>query len=263
MKSLISSLLLFFLLLISATLVFAQNEQKRRLVLVQSEKPFPDKISEYESAQKAANEFALKYGYGSSFDVYVSDNGTYYFTVEIENLAGIDKLNELWSEVSKKADKAELQKVFDAFKGTVDYNTSDVYSTGKYSYVPKQPRTKPEDMNFNRWTFYNLKAYYDQEGLDAVLKEIRDTCETNNSDLAYGIYYKSLGGENNQLVTVEGAASQADYYQATAEFNTKLGEKIRPLWERFLTYVRDFHGIDCWYRPDLSLINAKSQEPKK
>ncbi len=252
-----------FLLLISAGLVFAQNEEEQRLVLFQSEKPFPAKISEYEAAQKAANEFARKYGFNLTVSVFESDNGTFYFLSDIQNYAALDRLRNLRNEVGVKADKAELKKTLGAFRGIVDYNTSDVYSPGKYSYAPKEAEKKSMSMKFNRWTFFNLYPYYDESGLREALREMMNFCEENNVEIAYDIYYKAFGGENNRLVIVEGADSQADYYHANAEFNKKFGKQVRPLWEKFLTFVKNYHGMDCWYRPDLSLIDERSRDSAK
>ena len=259
MKSLISSLslLLFFSLLLFSNNNFAQNEQKQNLIWVQFERALPSKVSEYEEAQKNANELFKKYMPSMQLYAYASENDTYYYIMEIENL---DDITKIISEIGMKADKDELQKVFTAFRDKVFSSEGEIYASDKeFSYEPKEPRIKPDEVKFERWTFFELNPYYDQDALNTCKKEMKEFFAKNNIAGGYALYNKVFGGNSNISVLSEQGKSRIDYLTYNNEWSKKYWKDFEPLYKKFMNFVKDYKIIDCWFRADLSVIKENTK----
>ncbi len=254
---------ILFGLLLSAFLsinqIFAQDEQeqkeqqqKQRLFLIQTEKPFQDKVSDYEITQKKVNGFIKKYNFNLNWYAYSTDDNTYYYVSEINNLSDIDKMNEEFDNNSTEESKKDFKVINDIFNGIVDYYVSEVFSLSTNSYYPKEPMTKPEDQKYYKQSIYFIKPYSEAK-LNNVLKEMKDFCEQNKIGLGYEIYSNVLGN-NNEIVFMEGAQSPDDYKQFMEDFNNKYSDQFKPIWDKFMSLVKDTKSMDCWYRPELSMI---------
>jgi hypothetical protein len=259
MKSLISSLslLLLFSLLLFSDNNFAQNEQKQNLLWVQYERALPSKVSEYEEAQKNANELFKKYMPSKQLYAYSSEDNTYYYFMEIENL---DDITKIINEIGTKASKDELQKLFAAFRDKVFSSEGEIYASDKeFSYEPKEPRIKPDEVKFERWTFIELNPYYDQDAFNAFKKEMKEFFEKNKISGGYEFYNKVFGGNSNICVLTEHGKSKIDYLTYSNEWYKTYWKDFEPLHNKFMNFVKDYKVIDCWYRPDLSVIKENKK----
>lgn len=259
MKSLIGSLslLLLFSLLLLSNNNFAQNEQKQKLLWVTTERALPSKVSEYEEAQKNVNELSKKYMLSMQVKAYSSENDTYYYIMEIENL---DDITKIFSEIMMRADKDELQKGFAAFRNKVFSTEGEVYVADKeFSYQSKEPRIKPEEVKFERWTFFELNPYYDQEAFNACKKEMKEFYEKNNIDFGYDFYNKVFGGNSNITVLVTRDKNRIDYLTYLNDWVNKYWKDFESLYNKFMTFVKDYKIVDCWFRADLSVIKENTK----
>lgn len=227
---------------------------------MQSERALPSKVFEYEDAQKNANEFFKKHMPEIQVYAYSSENDTYYYFMEIENLDDITKLYQSFSEMGMKADKDELQKVMGGFRDKVFSTESEVYAFEKeFSYEPKEPRIKPDEVGFERWMICEFKPYYDQEALNACKKEIKEFYEKNNIPGGYELYNKVFGGNGNISVLSEKGKDRIEYLTYENEWNNKYWKEFKPLYIKFMNFVKDYKIVDCWFRKDLSVISEKKQ----
>jgi hypothetical protein len=257
MKSLIASLslLLLFSSLLFTNNNFAQNEQKPNLIWVQSERALPSKVSEYEEAQKNGNEFFKKNFPTLQFYTYSSENDTYYYIMNIESLDDITKMYQSIYEIGMKSGKDEFQKLMGAFSDKVFSAESDVYAFDKeFSYEPKEPRIKPDEVKFVRWLILELKPYYDQDAFNACKKEVKEFYEKNNIAGGYASYNKVLGGNSNISVLSQQGKSRIDFLTYRNEWSKKYWKDFEPLYYKFMGFVKDYKIVDCWFRADLSVI---------
>ncbi len=261
MRSIISfSLLIVLFVMGSLNTAFSQNKQKPQLFLVQTERALPSKVFEYEEAQKNANEFFKKYMPAMKLYAYSSENDTYYYIMEIENLDDITKLFQSLSEAAMKAGKDALKKVFEAFKDKTFSLENEVYAYDKeYSYEPKEPRVKTEEVGFNRWTIFEYYPYYDEEALNACKKEIKEYFEKNNVPGGYQLYNKFFGGNSNISVMSESGKTRLDYLNYAKDWDQKYWEGFKPLYLKFMNFVKDYKIVDVWFKKDLSIINEKAK----
>ncbi len=239
------------------SIIFAQDEQeqeeqsqKPKYFLIQSEKPFPDKVSDYEATQKKVGAFIKKYNFDINWNAFSTDDHTYYYVSEINNLGDIDRMNEEFEKKSTEESKKDFQNINDSFNGIVDSYNTEVFMLSPNSYSPKEPITKPEYQKYYKQSIYFIKPYSEAK-LTAALKDIKDFCEQNNIGLGYEIYANVLGN-SNEIVFMEGAKSPEDYKQIMDELNSKYGDQFKPVWDKFMSLVKDTKSLDCWYRHDLS-----------
>ncbi len=259
MKSLIGSLslLLLFSFLLFSNNNFAQNQQKQKLLWVQYERALPSKVLEYEQAQKNANELFKKYMPSMQLYAYSSEDNTYYYFMEIENL---DDITKILQSISLKADKEELQKTFAAFRDKVFSSEGEVYAPDEeFSYKPKEPRIKPDEVNFERWTIIELNPYYDQEAFNVFKKEMKEFFEKNKISGGYEFYSKVFGGNIDMCVLTEQGKSKIDYLTYSNEWYKTYWKDFEPLHNKFMNFVKDYKIVDVGYRPDLSVVNTKTK----
>jgi len=262
MKSLIASLslLLLFSFLLVTNNNFAQDQQKQSLVWLQYERALPSKVSEYEEAQKNANEFLKKNLPTLQFYTYSSENDTYYYIMDIENLGDITKMYQSMNEMGMKAGKDKFQKVMEAFRDKVFSAESEVYASDKeFSYEPKEPRVNPDEVKFERWTFLELNPYYDQEALNSSKKEMKEFFEKNEIAGGYAFYNKVFGGNSNICALIEQGKNRIDYITYLNDWSKKYWKDFKPLYYKFMSFVKDYKIVDCWFRADLSIIKENTK----
>lgn len=244
----------------SASTTYSQNEQKQKMLWVQIERALPSKVFEYEDAQKNANEFFKKFWPSIQFYAYSSEDDTYYYFFEIENLDDITKLYQSIGEVNMKEGRDEMQKVMKAFRDKTYSMESEVYIYDKEnSYEPKEPRVKPEEVGFERWTMVEYYPYYDEEALNTCKKEIKEFYEKKNVPGGYQMYNKGFGGNSNISVMSENGKTRLDYLNYAKDWGDKYWEEFKPLYLKFMSFVKDYKIIDVWPRKDLSVVNTKTK----
>lgn len=261
MRSFFSIILLIALFIAgSINSTYSQNDQKPKLLWVQIERALPSKVFEYEEAQKNANEFFKKYLPSAQFYAYSSENDIYYYFFQIENLDNITKFYESVNEAVMKSGKDEMQKIMAAFRDKTYSAENEVYAYDKeYSYEPKEPRVKPEEVGFERWVIIEYYPYYNEEALNACKKEIKEFYEKNNVPGGYQMYNKVFGGNSNISVTSESGKTRLDYLNYAKDFGDKYWEGFKPLYLKFMNFVKDYKIVDVWNRKDLSIINEKTK----
>jgi hypothetical protein len=260
MRCFILFLLIATLLIIGNTnTVYSQAEEKPILLLVQSERTIPSKVFEYEDAQKNANEFIKKYLPSVQWDTYSSENDTYYYITQIQSLDDITKMFQEGSDLSGKAGD-EFQEMLESFRDKIFFNSQEVYVYDKKgSYIPKEPGIKPEDVGFERWTVYEYYPYCDQAALNASIKEIKEFFEKNNILGGYNVYNKYFGGNSYESVLSERYKNRGEFFTYWNEWNKKYWDEFKPLYIKFMSFVKDYKIIDVWPRKDLSIIKEKSK----
>jgi hypothetical protein len=239
---------------------YPQNDQKPKLLWVQIERALPSKVFEYEEAQKNANEFFKKYLPSAQFYAYSSENDIYYYFFQIENLDDITKFYGSVNEAVMKSGKNEMQKIIAAFRDKTFDMENEVYVYDKESsYEPKEPRVKPEEVGFERWTMFEYYPYYDEEALAACKKEIKEYFEKNNIPGGYQMYNKFFGGNSNISVMSESGKTRLEYLNYAKDWGDKYWEGFKPLYLKFMNFVKDYKIVEVWFRKDLSVVKEKSK----
>ena len=77
-----------------------------------------------------------------------------------------------------------------------------VTRSAKYSYMPKEPRLKPEDAKFIHWMFFHYKLENRKEIMD-ILSEWKKLYADKNIKNGYNIWLIELGLDNNMMALTE------------------------------------------------------------
>jgi hypothetical protein len=193
------------------------------------------------------------------WDTYSSENDTYYYITQIQ---GLDDLAKMYREIGEATIKGgdEFQKMMGSFKDKLFSNEQEIYVYDKEgSYIPKEPRIKPEDVGFERWAVFEYYPYSDQAALTACIKEIKDFYEKNKVTSGYNVYNKYLGGNSNISVISDVGKDRVEYFTYQNEWNKKYWEEFKPLYIKFISFIKDYKIIDVWPRKDLSIVKEKSK----
>jgi len=125
--------------------------------------------------------------------------------------------------------------------------------SAQYSYVPKEPRLKPEDAKFIHWMFFHYKLENRKEIMD-IMKEWKKLYEDKGIKNGYSIWLIELGLDNNMVVLTENSKDGADFYTAMGADNALMQEEAGALWGKMSQYVTSIENIYGNSRPDLGFV---------
>ena len=99
----------------------------------------------------------------------------------------------------------------------------------QYSYVPKEPRLKPEDAKFIHWMFFHYKLENRKEIMD-IMKEWKKLYEDKNIKNGYSIWLIELGLDNNMIALTENYKDGGDFYERQEADNALMEAEAGALW---------------------------------
>jgi hypothetical protein len=119
------------------------------------------------------------------------------------------------------------------------------------SYVPANPRLKPEEQKYVRLQFYYLVPGKEMEA-EAIARDYVALFKQKNVTESFSIYISILGDDLPLLVAAIPAKSPADYAAADERTNSITGAEGRALGQRALAITRRIETREAILRPDLS-----------
>ena len=233
---------------------FAQ-EMKDQMFIIHEEVVKVDLWDKYESTSKEWVEMMT----GAGLDLpYIQasqrDDGNYYYIIPISNYAEIDKMQGIFNSAIEKIGKDKWSKFMVENNSTIE-SSNDFVATrsAKYSYMPKNPRIKPEEAKFIHWMFFKYKMENRKEIMD-ILTEWKKLYEDKNIKSGYNIWLIELGLDNNMIALTESYKDGADFYTSSKEDNALMESEANVLWTKmasFLTSTENKYGSS---RPDLGYV---------
>lgn len=86
------------------------------------------------------------------------DDGHYYYLFPLDNYSAIDKMPEIFGAAIEKIGKDKWQKFMIENESSIATHKDFIAKrSAKYSYMPKSPRLKPEEVKFLHWMFFHFK----------------------------------------------------------------------------------------------------------
>ncbi len=239
---------LFFL----TTKSFAQ-EMKDQLYAVHMEKAKIDMWGQYESTSKQWTDMMTEAGIDiPSIQASQRNDGVYYYLIPILNYAELDNMQSVFNSAVEKLDKDKWGKLMEDNNSSIE-NSKDfvVKWSSKYSYVPKNPRIKPEEGKFIHWMFFTYKTEKRKEVL-GLLADWKALYDKNNIPDGYSIWLMDMGMDNNMIVLTESAKDGASFYTNSKENSEKVKDEESKLWEKFSPNILSIEEKYGKPRPDLS-----------
>jgi hypothetical protein len=222
----------------------------------------PSTVAEYEKAQKAFSTAAAQHNYSVGYTAYSTNDFHYYYIIPIDNFAGIDALMKEYEGFIQKMGQDNFQKLMKGFDGTYKYMREGVSKVSSdYSYMPADPRVKPEEAPYIYWNAWYIKAGMEDE-IAEVWKEYKKLYEKNNLKDGWHMWVGILGSDSPAHVGALFGKSDVDFFTRFGEIDKALGEQGQALWNKALSMCRKFEQRYGRPRPDLSYV-PKKETPKQ
>ena len=258
-KSHLFYFLCFLLVYLSGTLpVKAQDESKDQLCWIHEEKVKVDMLDKYESTTKDIVKMFKEGDLG--IDIYASqrDDNWFYYLIPISKYSDIDSIYKDFGSAREKvgADKWTSKMVENS--STVEMSKDIIVTrSGKYSYTPKNPRIKDNEVKFIHWDYFTVIPEKRKEFFD-VAGQFKELYEKNDIGMEYGVWFPQFGFDNDLVVVTQAAKDAVDYYQTSHMIDEKLGKDGEMLWNKLLTTLKDFTHFNGHPRRDLSMIKQQN-----
>ena len=250
----------FFFLLLAGLLLLpaftlAQDEPKDQLYWIREEVAKINMLQQYEETSKQWVDLMTQGGLDLPYVRASQRNDAhYYYLIPLSNYAEIDKFSSIFGSAINKIGKEKWEEFIKANEGSMETHRDFIAKwSAKYSYVPKEPRTKQGEVGFIHWIFFKYKLEKRQEVLD-VLAEWKALYEKNNIPDGWDIWLVEVGLDNNMMALTEGAKDAASFYAAMKENSDKLKEEEQKLWAKFSVNVLSIDEKFGKPRPDLTYM---------
>jgi hypothetical protein len=242
-----------FISIFASGILIAQQEMKDQLYLVHEEVAKVNMWDQYEKTSKQWVEYMTEGGLDLPYvRASQKDDGHYYYLIPISNYADIDKFPDIFKSAIDKIGKDKWDNFMTENNSSMETNKDFVAKwSAEYSYVPKEPRIKPEEAGFIHWIFFTYKLEKRQEVLD-VLAEWKNLYAKNNIPDGWSIWLIDLGEVNNMVALTEAAKDGASFYSNMKENSEKLKTEENKLWEKLSANVLTMEEKYGRPRPDLS-----------
>jgi len=250
----------FFFLLIAgllffSTFTFAQEEPKDQLYWVREEVVKVEMWDQYEETSKQWVEMMT--GAGLDFPYMRAsqrDDGHYYYLLPLNSYADIDKFPEKFGSAIEKIGKEKWGEFMKKNESSMDYHKDFIVKwNAAYSYIPKEPRIKPQDAEFLHWIFFTYKLENRKEVLD-ILAEWKTLYEKNNMPDGWSTWTIEVGERNDMIAISEAAKDGAGFYAAMEENQEKLKEEEQKLWAKLSVNITSMEQKYGKPRPDLGFV---------
>jgi len=254
-----SKVILMVALLIGFGFVFTATqagEQKSALLLIEEQIVKPAKIAELEAALKEMVAYCVEHNYPYSWMTYSDYNYRYCYVMPIKDLADIDTQMKAGAELGKKIGDP-WKALMSEYLGNYEYTKLGVIRTRPdLSYIPENPRLKPDEAVYTRWGLCYVKADKTGEFEELMKKWVELFREKNIAD-GFNTFMGDLGTDNPFYFYAESGKSPEDFFTQNTKNMDMLGEEVEPLWMKTLGVLRKYESIGGMFRPELSYIPKK------
>ncbi|MCZ6702323.1 MAG: hypothetical protein O6940_04700 [Ignavibacteria bacterium] len=239
---------LFFLV---SALIIAQDEPKDMLYMVHKDVIKANKVTQYEKAVNELYEQFKIHNFGMQIQFASSnDENEYFYLTPINSYADLDKADAIWDELYKKAGEETMSAIDKQFEGCYEHHNNYVirFST-ELSYIPENPRLKPEDANFRHWDYYQVEEGKEQQAME-LAKKFKELWTKNNVGDGYTVAIADIGHDLGLMVVVQSAKSAVDFYQQSEKLMETMGDEINKLNDEFMKLTRDFRHVNGKPHPE-------------
>jgi hypothetical protein len=251
---LISFLLIFLFSTFSAN---AQDEPKNQLFWVHEEKAKINMLDQYEKTSKEILNMFKEGGLNVEINVSQQDDNLFYYLIPISKYADIDSIYKNFNSASEKVGKDKWSNEMVENSAAIEFSKDAVVShSGKYSYMPKTPRIKPDEVKFIHFDYFYVIPEKRKEFFD-LARQYKELNEKNNIDLGYNVWIPEFGFDNDLVVVTTDAKGAVDFYQTNDMVNEKLGKDGDMLWNKMIKTLKNFTHINGHPRYDLSMMKEE------
>jgi hypothetical protein len=239
---------LFFL---ASALIIAQDEPKDILYMVHKDVIKANMVKQYEKAvnelydQFKAHNFGMQIQFASS-----TDENEYFYLTQISSYADLDKTDAIWGEFYEKAGEETMSAIDKQFEGTYEHHNNYVIRLSReLSYMPENPRLKPEETNFVHWVYHQIEEGKEQQATE-LAKKYKALWAKNNIGDGYNVWVADIGHDLGMMVVTQTAKNAADFYQQMEKLMESIGDEMNKLNDDFMPLIRDTRHVNGKPHPE-------------
>jgi hypothetical protein len=242
----------FFLCLSALAIVAQAQEQEAQLYFVRQIRVNPSKVMDYFEGTKELMALIKEHKYPYPINVFRCNDFTVLFSVPLENTADLQVLGDTMNELMAKIAPEQRQKIQKLLDGTSECREDGlIVLRPDLSYIPENPRLKPEEINFQNWTFAYLLPGKEQ-ALEEMAKKYKTLYQAKNIPDGFLIYEVIMGKEQPLYILVQSAKNPGDYF--STDHTAALGEAGAALQSKLWSVIRKVEYKQAWIDRDLSSI---------
>jgi hypothetical protein len=245
-------LLLSFLVSFAA---LAADMPKPELFIIHEEAVKPSAMMAYEAAAKDLVAALSEKKFSSpalNWTAIMTTDVHYTYVVRLSNFAALDSWQAEWGKAAA-AVGAERWAALERRGNDALSSYAEVVTMRRpdLSYVPANPRLKPEEQRYLRLEFFYLIPGKEKEA-EAVAKDYIALFKQKNVGDSFSVYASIYGDDLPLWVVTSTAKSPADYAANDERVNAALGADLQALQQRSMSVSRRFVLREGFVRPDLS-----------
>jgi hypothetical protein len=231
------------------------QEPKPHYYVLHQELAQPSRVEQYEATSK---EFVTLVKVHKAlmphfaFECIESPDLTYTYVAPLASLADMDAINAEFGALAKAAGPAFADLNKRSGEATEYIRESVIASAPDLSYVPAQPRLRPQEAPYRHLDLYYLKPGTEPEA-DAVAGEFLKLFKARGIPNGYTIFKVVMGPEMPLLIVSVPARTAADYHAENEKLMAALGPEGQALFARAFALTRRFETREGRIRPDLSV----------
>ena len=209
-------------------------------------------VSEYEVAVKDYVALFAENNFPYPIYLYSTNDYHYYYVTPIAlSYSALDSIYKSFDNIVK-ANPEKWDAIWKKFEGTYNYNKIEtILLNRELSYVPKEPRLKPEEKNFSYWVFTYVKVGKTKE-FNEILKNWKELYTSKNIKDGYNIYWGELGVEQPLYIWHMTGKNSLDFWTQASSSHEVLANDAKSLWEQTRKLTRKIEYQEGWYRPEFS-----------
>lgn len=236
------------------------EEQKAQPYFIEEVVVKPFMAAQYEAATKEAIAMYKEYKWPWPMLTYSTEDFIYYFLYPLENFATIDEMYKTWYVMLDKFGKEKWQDLWKKMGEAHKYTRHTIYTfIPELSYIPENPRLKPDEMKFLYWGFCYVMPGKEKE-TEEIFKKFVSLYKSKNITSGWNAFVGGLGTEMPTYVYVEFGKSAADFWVEAEKIQEIVGQETTDLWNKTLSLMRRYEYKIGYGRPDLSYLPETEKE---
>ena len=235
-----------------SVLTIAAQEQEAQLFFVRLVKVKPSKVTGYFEGTKELVAQFKEHKYPFPISVFRCNDFTVLFSVPLENTADLQVLKDTMNELMAKIAPEPAQKIQTLLEGTTESREDGLIALRPdLSYIPENPRLKPEETNFYNWTFTYILPGKEQ-AMEDMAKKYKALYQEKNIPDGFMVYEVIMGKEQPMYILVQNAKNPGDYF--STDHSETLGEEAAAIQGKLWSVIRKVEYKQAWIARDLTYI---------
>jgi hypothetical protein len=202
-----------------------------------------------------ANEFMAQvqeHKFPYPINVYRCNDFSFWFLVPLDNIAELEVLGNTMNELMAKIVPEKGEKIQKLWSDTTEYRKDGLIALRPdLSYIPENPRLKPEEANFFNWTLTYILPNKEQE-FEEIAKKYKTLYQTKKIPDGFMLSQVIMGDELPLYVLVQSANSPADYF--SIDHSETLGKEGMSMQNKLWSLIRKIDYKQAWIARDLSYV---------